>query len=827
MRLEIPTPCLVALIGASGSGKTTLARQHFKPTEVLSSDFFRALIGDDENNQSVTAEAFETLFDVAGKRLDQGLLTVVDATNTQRRARQAVLACAKEHDVFAVAIVLDVPKEICEQRQTTRTDRHIEPAVVARQAEQLRRSLGGLRKEGFRYVHVLSPEDIETAEIVRTALWMDKRQVTGPFDIIGDVHGCYDELTALLTRLGYVVDAQGHTATPPTGRTAVFVGDLADRGPDSVGVLRLVMSMVAAGQAYCVAGNHDVKLLKYLQGRQVQISHGLDLTIAELAAETPAFRDQVQCFLDSLRSHYVFDDGRLVVAHAGCKQKYQNKSSARVRDFCLYGETTGETDEYGLPVRLPWANDYRGHAMVVYGHVPTTRATIVNNTIDIDTGCVFGGALSAYRYPEQELVQQPAARQYFAPARPLASSDTVALADVQGARRISTGVGRVVKIEEANAATALEVMSRFATDPHWLVYLPPTMSPAEVSDLPDYLEHPAQAFDYFRNAGVSKVVCERKHMGSRAVIIVCRDEPTAERRFGVGGSDGVIYTRTGRRFFDDAATGAALLERLRAQLTRSGFWATFDTDWVCLDAEVMPWSAKARDLLAGQYAPVGRAGRSGLAAAIGALQQAGRPELAGQFAGRLQAVEAYTQAYRRYCWDVTGIDDYRIAPFHIMATEGATQVSHDHVWHMDTIARYVVGDDPLIMATDYLVVDLADDASVASGVEWWQHLTDDGGEGMVVKPFDFVVKQGNRLVQPAVKCRGREYLRIIYGPEYLDHLDALKQRSVAKKRDLALSEFALGLEALERFVEHEPLARVHECVFGVLALESDPVDPRL
>ena len=829
MRLEIPALSLVALVGTSGSGKTTFAHRHFKPTEVLSSDFFRAIITDDENNEHISKEAFEALYYIAGKRLDQGRLSVVDATNTQRNARQALLECAREHDVMAVAIVLDVPEDVCQQRHANRTDRDFGPDVIKRQAGQLRRSIGALRKEGFRQVYVLSPDDIEHAEIVRTPLWNDKREITGPFDIIGDVHGCYGELCTLLAKLGYIVDAQNHTATPPPGRTAVFVGDLVDRGPDSVGVLRLVMSMMATGQAYCVVGNHEVKLLRHLQGRQVQISHGLDLTIAELDAETQQFRADVAAFIDGLISHYVFDDGRLVVAHAGCKERFQGHSSGRVRAFCLYGETTGETDEYGLPVRLPWAQDYRGRALVVYGHTPTTSVDTINNTVCIDTGCAFGGALTAYRYPERVAVQVPAERQYAAPVKPLGDAAMLAIDDVIGERRVSTRLGRVVKITADNAAAALETMSRYGTDPRWLIYLPPTMSPPEVSDLDDYLEHPAQAFDYYRRHGVNRVVCERKHMGSRAVIIVCRNADTAKARFGVDDGAGIISTRTGRRFFDDATVEAAILDRLRRQLERTGFFYDFNTDWVCLDAELMPWSAKAKDLLVSQYAPVGRAGRSGLASAIDTLRRAGLDALGDQFAEREQAVEAYVAAYRRYCWDVTGVDDYRVAPFHIMATEGRVHTDRDHVWHMETIAAHVCGADPIFVATDYLVVDLASEASLAAGTRWWQELTDAGGEGMVVKPFDFAPAHNGTPVQPAVKCRGREYLRIIYGPEYLlgDHLASLKQRSLAKKRNLALSEFALGLEALERFVAHEPLRRVHECVFGVLALESDPVDPRL
>jgi protein phosphatase len=310
------------------------------------------------------------------------------------------------------------------------------------------------------------------------------------------------------------------------------------------------------------------------------------------------------------------------------------------------------------------------------------------------------------------------------------------------------------------------------------------------------------------------------------------------------GSFGVIYTRTGRSFFvDNTETEKAILTRLQTVLSVTGFWNDFDTGWVCIDAELMPWSAKAQKLLEEQYAPVGRAGRNGLAAVDTVIKNAlntlaGKPpetqganlaELLEKFSKRREALAFYTDAYRRYCWDVKTIDDYRIAPFHILATEGKTWNNENHIFHMENIAKYMTGRDSIFIKTEYLVVDLLDESSVTAGVKWWEEYTGSGGEGMVVKPFDFVAMKGEELLQPAVKCRGREYLRIIYGPEYLlsGNLERLKKRGLGKKRNLALNEFALGMESLERFTRNEPLHRVHECVFGILALESEPVDPRL
>jgi protein phosphatase len=842
--IRIPELSLVVLVGASGCGKSTFARRHFRPTEVLSSDFFRAMVRDDETDQSATTDAFDVLHFVARKRLRAGRLTVVDATSVQPESRKALVALARECHVFAVAIVLNVPERICADRNRTRTDRQVPPHVIPQQVSQLRRGLRGLAREGFRYVHVLDSVDaIENATVVREPLWNDRRADAGPFDVIGDVHGCVDELHALLDRLGYAPGADG-VRRHAEGRKAVFVGDLVDRGPSSVGVLKTVMPMVEAGAALAVPGNHDAKLVKALRGRKVQTRHGLAETLDELAGESPEFREQVARFLDGLVSHYVFDGGRLVVAHAGLKEEMHGRSSGGVRDFALYGDTTGDTDELGLPVRLDWARDYRGKAAVVYGHSPVGRAAWVNNTLNLDTGCVFGGSLSALRWPERELVSVPAAREYAAPARPFlprpgeepaVDDGLLELEDVSGKRIVETRLHRTVTIREENAAAALEVMSRFAANPRWLVYLPPTMSPPETTRAPGLLEHPAEAFAYYRREGVARVVCQEKHMGSRAVAVVCRDEAAARRRFGVEGEGrGIVYTRTGRRFFTDPALEAEVLETVAAAIGAAGLWEELATDWAVLDCELMPWSAKAQELIRDQYAAVGAAARGALGEAVAVLEQAaehGAP-VAGLLARqreRAREVQAFVRAYRHYCWPVRSIADLRLAPFHLLASEGAVHVDRDHLWHLETIGRMRAAADGLLHPTAHRVVDLADAASEAAATAWWTELTAAGGEGMVVKPLEFVATGRRGLVQPAVKCRGPEYLRIIYGPEYTEpaNLERLRQRGLGAKRSLALREFALGVEALERFVRGEPLRRVHECVFGVLALESEPVDPRL
>jgi len=842
--LGIPRLCLLVLVGASGSGKSTFAGRHFQPFEVLSSDFFRGLVSNDENDQAASKAAFESLFFVAGKRLDAGLLTAVDATNVQVDARRALVKLAREHDVLPVAVVLDVSEELCLKRNKRRTDRKLEERVVRRQLEQLRRSLKSLRREGFRKVHVLNDEaEIAAATFRREPLLNDFRDDTGPFDVIGDVHGCLGELVSLLEALGYAIsrDDQGRAvdAFHPMGRRAVFVGDLVDRGPDTPGVLRLVMGMVRNSHARAVPGNHEDKLVRALKGKKVTLGHGLAETLAQLAAEPQAFRDEVRTFCDGLISHLVLDDGQLVVAHAGLLESYHGRASARVRAFALYGDTTGATDEYGLPVRLPWAQDYRGKATVLYGHTPTLEAEWVNGTMCLDTGAVFGGKLTALRYPEREVVQVPAERVWFEPVKPLAAArpteqkrvpGMLKIEDVLGRHVIETRTGGRIGIREESAAGALEVMSRWGTDPRWMPYLPPTMSPAGASKQAGYLEHPEDAFAAYRAEGVQHVICEEKHMGSRAVVLLTRDSA----RFGAPeGWQGTVYTRTGRPFFGTGLE-TEFLARLDSAVERAGIWAELGTEWLLLDAELLPWSVKAGTMIRENYAAVGAAATTALERSVAVLEQASSngvnvQELLQRTTARKQNAADYVAAYRRYSAPSTGLEGIQLAPFQVLASEGRTHAGRDHGWHLGILGRLAEADPVLIRRTRSRAVDLGNAVSLEAGTRWWLELTAAGGEGMVVKPFANLAHGGRGRPQPGLKVRGREYLRIIYGPDYSEpeQLASLRERNMAHKKSMALREYALGIESLERFVAGEPLWRIHQAVFAVLAMESEQVDPRL
>ncbi len=856
MEIRVPDLSLVVMIGASGSGKSSFARKHFQATEILSSDAFRAMISDDETNQTVSGQAFELLHNICAKRLALGRLTVIDATNVQHENRKTLLELAKRAHVPAVAIVLKTPPETCHERNQTRGNRNFGSHVVKGHYHLLEKSIKHLDNEGFRFVYVLeTPDDVANANIVRVKGSFNRKDEGGPFDLIGDVHGCLDELVQLLGVLGYttteVEDVDGRSTfdvSHPEGRKIVFVGDLVDRGPNTPGVLRLVMRAFEKGVALSVRGNHDDKLLRKLKGRDVNITHGLQESLDQLAKEPPEFLERATAFLEKLPYHLIFDGGKLVVAHAGLRAELHGRTSERVRAFCLYGATTGEMDTFGLPVRLNWAIDYQGAARVVYGHTPTLEATWLNNTICIDTGCVFGGKLTALRYPNSELVSVPALKTYAEAKRPLInpsqeqtsvienSTETglPSIQDVLGKQVIDTSWMKNIRIQEGESAAALEAISRFGIDPRWLIYLPPTMSPCLASDQEGFLEHPKQAFDYFTKNRVPEVICEQKHMGSRAVVIIGRDAASIEIRFGIPNSSGVVYTRTGRKFFSDEKLEAEFLEVIRKAMTASNFWEAHQTSWACLDGELMPWSEKAQELLKRQYAASGTSGQQALSEVLATIPTGTQsPELQAirqKFSEKKESLEKFIDTYRGYCWPVESVNDLKFAPFHLLATEKATHLGKDHLWHLESLGKVADASSGVVIRTPYHLVNLADPLQIQKVIDWWLDLTQKGGEGMVVKPKSFIHQSERGLVQPALKVRGKEYLRLIYGPDYdtAENLSRLRnRRQWGRKQSLALREFCLGAEALQRFTSEGSFRSVHQCVFAVLALESDPVDPRL
>lgn len=996
MKLRVPALSLVVLVGPSGSGKTTLAQKHFKPTEIISFESCLAMVADDDESPEAARDAFETMRHIAKTRLASKRMAVVDATNLEPEERAKLVETAREHHAIPVAIVLNLPGSICQARTEQRAGKAVAMRVVHVQTAKLHKVIGTFPAEGFELVAILrSPNDVDGFSIEREAMTSDRRVEHGPFDVIGDVHGCYEELRTLLAKLGYKMTGDVNTpkASHPDGRKAVFLGDFVDRGPDTAKVARLVMGMVQAGTGFAVSGNHELRLVKALRGSSVRSSHGLAESMTSLGELTDADKTALATFLEALPDHLVFDDGNVVVAHGGLPDAMHGRGGVAVRTFAVEGERPGFEDAM-IKAELPaWARAHASPATVVYGGHASPAVLHENHTYAIDTGCVFGGKLTALKLPEGELVDVPAKKAYYETARvsieassasdsaAVARADLLDIEDIAGKRSIKTRVLGSVSIQEENALAALEAMSRFAVDPHWLVYLPPTVGPSDTCRDGGELEHPREAFAYFRDEGVSTVVCTEKHAGTRAVIIVCKDENVAVARFGVPwGKIGCIYTRTGRRYFDDAAVEDQVLSRVRAAAERANLFTELATDWLCLECDIASTTYRANIPLHEHFVGTGTAGRAAVSAALSALRLAaersdGCERLLYRFAQQKQCVEDYMTALRhaprasasttssgRLSAVPTGlalpraslappalpamgkpassagtprpsmtpsqtalprvgttpsahrpsnipgaialpqsnkapstpgtarpsaippplpapgnkppstpgtprpniavnpvaprmsaapsssgmlrasmappgarapalppIGDVVIAPIHLLASEGHVHVDRDHTWHVTTLATLADADPSLLRKTRFRRVDLSDKEGEKETIEFWEELTAQGSEGIVMTPLEWLTRGKRSLVQPSLKVRGREFMRTIYGAAYTleDNLERLRERPVVNKRSLALREFALSIEALQRFVAKEPLRDVHECVFGILALESELVDPRL
>jgi protein phosphatase len=412
--LRIPPSALIVLIGPAASGKSTWATKHFRSTQIVSSDQCRALIADDEADQEASRDAFRIFHRIINERLKRGLLTVADSTALTATARADLLRSALVYNRPTVAVVFMMPAEVQRQWNQSRS-RHVPAAVLSEHRQMAQQMLNAICNEGFNQITILhSPADSDAMRICVGPV--DAEHDDGPFDIIGDVHGCYDELCDLLAELGYV--NQGNTWGHPEQRTLVFVGDLADRGPNSLGVWQLVLGMAEAGRALIVPGNHDNKFMRWLLGRPIRAGRGLTTTLSQFEAlsaqEQTVLRERILALLRAAPSYLLLDHGQLVVTHAGIRDDMIGRWDRQISAFCLYGDVAGY-DQEGIPIRRHWALERRvtPHSpLIVYGHVVVDSPAFQNETVDIDTGCCFGGSLTALRYPERTFVNVTARQVY-------------------------------------------------------------------------------------------------------------------------------------------------------------------------------------------------------------------------------------------------------------------------------------------------------------------------------------------------------------------------------------------------------------------------------
>jgi polynucleotide kinase-phosphatase len=859
LQLPLPQGAIVLCIGPSNSGKSTLldkliADQQLLRSEVVSSDAYRELVSDIqyidfstvpkedqdvlyEDYQQLSSEAFHVLHEVVTSRAKLNKVTFVDATHLRQQERAKYIEIAKKHHVPVLALVFDTPKAELFKRDEQRA----EPRGKKRLEQQFRTfqyELRNIKKEPFTKIYTWRGEELTITRQASPHLV----DIGAGFDIIGDIHGCFDEMMALIQKLGY--EKQDDVYIHPQGRRLLSAGDIMSRGPKSIDTMLFWLRQIEAGESLMIDSNHGWKIARWLQGQKVTLQHGDELVAQEFAQyeEThgkeaaDSLKKRFADMLLAAPSHYILTKNtirKVVVAHAGIVDRYIGKESKRIRDFCRYGEVQG-MDEHGKPIRGDWFMDHKTSELIIWGHEPKLKPFKANRTINIDQGVVFGGQLTAFRYPEGAFAAVDAQHNYAGDdGNPLTEAKEKRFAPPQAAHfsngfTVHTAAGEEIVIPKEKALAAMDTFSHYTLPLEQVLYIPPTMSPTpQTSALADYLEHPAEAFAYYKKHGVTQMIAEKKHMGSRAVIFIAKDEKIAKQLLNIEAL-GVITTRTGRAFFEEKLQ-REVLQAIHEELMAKDYFSRFQTDYVLMDAEILPWNLKAHSLIDTQYANAAEQALMDRRMLLDKLQATANVDVADwvdEYAHKLKNAARFEAVYQNYCWPTKEISGIQIAPFHILAHSHTTHFDKPHTWHMEMNAL-LAENSSLFTATEYRLIETEQQEEEV--ITWWQEMTELGHEGIVIKPLHFIEKRKGKLLQPAIKVRGREYLRIIYGMDYTDEtqLKTLKKRNPSRKMRNALQEFMLGIEGIERFVHQESSARVHECALAALALESEPIDPRL
>jgi len=873
---------IIILSGTSSSGKSMLASTYFHTSQVLSSDFFRSMVSDSHNAKStpekadhdhdherfdhisfqeykqVSQDAFDLLKQTLKKRAKHNRLTVIDATSLYLEDIQAYTKIAKENHVPISIIFLNIPySQLIENDQKREQTRGT--SRIKRQHQLLKRLMNQkkiLDKAGIREIFEISSlENIQfDIQSPHNVVSIEKG-----LDVLGDGHGLLQARINLFKKAGYEQGEDG-LFRHPKGRKFIYLNDESSRGSlpsqhikygqyPSIAMLVSMKEHVEANLAYAVDSNHNYKIWRWLEGRDVTMAHGDEKVVEEFQAfctefgetATTSLKSELALFLKSLPSHLLIEDRgfhRAVVTHAGIKDEMIGKFSREIRDFCRFGPTEG-TDETGKPKRLDWTTEHQNGQLIIWGHEPHVHVTVEKDTINVDTGGFCGHYLSMLRYPEMEVVQEKVTDVFVDDhenpilQKQASRFDFPTLSTLMNGFTIQTDFG-TFRAGAKNVQNVIELASTRMAPLEEVFYVPPTMSPTpKTSSLDDFLEHPTEAFDYYKNQGITHVVCQKKHMGSRAYITLFKNKEVGKRYYNRP-SLGSILSRNNAKFFKQEEE-TIVLTKLSEDL--QPYFEEMKTDVLVLDTEILPWNLKAKGLITRQYGLTSNAAihkRKTHLERLLSFQKNRKVDLSEeihQAKHLLENAEKFHKAFTYYCWDndVQKLEGIKIAPFHVLAFSHKTNFDENHVWHMVQGIRLAELSE-LMIQTEHKVVNLQDEQAVEETTNWWLDMTAEGHEGMVVKPLHFISHDSyDNIIQPAIKVRGREYLRIIYGMDYLDadNLHILKKRSASKKMKNALNEFKLSMESIKRFIDQESVSRIHECVVAALSYENEKLDPRL
>lgn len=809
MMISIPEFSLVIMIGGTGSGKTTFVNKHFSPDEIISSDTIRKMITGAEGNEDNTV-VFSYMNTIISERLKRKLTTVVDATHLNEESRHDMIMLAKKYYALPIAFVMNTSLTKCLENNNNRVDSR--PEYVVRNHNRIARSLYP-KYEGFSQIEKI---DYENDYIIsRHVLRNNKKSVHGPFDIIGDIHGCYDELIDLMKKCGYIIKIhQGphriiHTIYHLDGRKLVFLGDLCDRGPKIMESMFLVMDIVNSEMGYCVRGNHDQRFLDYLEGKEVSHTHGFKETIEQLSVYDGHKRDihmELKKFFSTMNSYILFDDGKLVASHCGIDKNMIGGAGIMVSNRCVFGNTRLTAKK-----RYEWIYENDTKALQVFGHLSVMDSKFINNAICLDNGCVYGYKLTALKYPELSLVSENAHSIHYKhddilTLEPMCKKyiltlDAAKLTELRGVPCIDG----FESIDKPGLEKAFESVVRFC-DVNKITYIPPTTATAGGRIIDGCLEHPEHAYNMYRKY-TNYIYGQEKHMGSRCVIVIARDRMIMKNIFGID-AIGFTQSRSGRQFLNDNDE-KRFIEILYNRIEENNLWNILG-NWIVFDGEMLPWSYKAEGLI-----------RDTFLATSCAIQSKQAQEDYVDI--NKYDINAFQKACMNYASPYKTFDDLEYAPFHILVSEKIKGYTMDHQWHMNIIShlrgRY-------IRMTKMIHVNLEDTSSQKQATNMWTDLISNGCEGMIFKSPSLNYHHDNELVIMGIKVRGPEYLRLVYGADYLNNLESLSKRKLKSKQFLSKKGNAFGLQVLEHIFHHNRNA-AFETNLCALSLSYRDIDKKL
>ena len=580
MEIKMPETSLVVMCGVAGCGKSTFALKNFKPTAVVSSDRCRAIVSDDEGNMEASRGAFELFYFIIEKRMEMGRLVIADSTALSYDVRKKLLGFAHSYNYHVVLIAFDVLFDTALKRNNMR-DRKVSEKVIQKQYRAFTRALKYIDKEGFDQMVIMGENEIEGITFSIASSQMEIAD-SGPFDIISDIHGCYSELELLMHKLGYYKD--GDTYCHPEGRKVIFAGDIVDRGLRVIDTIKVVINMVSSGNAYYIPGNHCNKLYRFLNGRKVQVKNGLETSVAEFSKLDRRGADKLKKdfieLYEKAPTYLILDKGKLIIAHAGIKENMIGKVSKEITDFVLYGDVNGELDEEGFPLRGDWAAAYCGKALIVYGHTPVLEPVFVNNTINIDQGVSIGGSLTALRYPEKKIISVKALSTYYTSGRTAGKIDRDIIPDdYEGAITVKVKDGCRIKIEAIEVAEAFKMLNSITAKLPWLVYLPCFPHSLNSRGIAEQIE---EAFKYYRNKGVQRLIIQETNKDNSLVILICKDSSSSKGYF-LDDSAGEIYSVYSKLSLDNVFK-EKIIQDLFDDLNSIGYFAENNTDFVIFEA---------------------------------------------------------------------------------------------------------------------------------------------------------------------------------------------------------------------------------------------------